>query len=142
MYLKSEFRRVERKCLSIKSFYGMQRETHVGSYLFLWQMFSNIKMKYLVVCAKPFEDKFLAPTMRQNSIHLQFFIIASVLLLLVSDIKLSDPVCLFIWNIYPWKNHEVPKAHTQAYSATAYTCPTEQNSLYTNILPIYSPKMI
>lgn len=58
----------------------MQRETHVGSYLLLWQMFSNIKMKYLVFCAKPVEDKFLASTMRQNSIHLQFFITASVLL--------------------------------------------------------------
>lgn len=31
-------------------------------------------------CAKPVEDKFLASTTRQNSIHLQFFIIASVLL--------------------------------------------------------------
>lgn len=79
----------------------MQRETHVGSYLLLWQMFSNIKMKYLLFCAKPVEDKFLTSTMRQNSIHLQFFITASVLLqnrlFLIKSSQIQDA---YLWGTH------------------------------------------
>lgn len=119
--------------LTSKSFHGLQRETHVGSCLFLWQMFSNIKMKYLVFCAKPVEDKFLASAMRQNSIHLQFFIIASVLLqnslFLIKSSQIQHAYLCGTHIFERIKYPELTHKHVQQL-VTLSVHPVEQNSLY------------
>lgn len=112
----------------------------MGSYLFLWQMFSNIKMKYLVFYAKPVEDKFLASTMRQNSIHLQFFIIASVLLqnclFLIKSSQIQHAYLCGTHIFERIKYPELTHKHVQQL-LTLSVHPIEQNSLYI-FFPIYS----
>lgn len=133
----------------------MQRETHVGSYLILWQMFSNIKMKFLCkTCWRQISG--INHEAKLNSFAIFYYSFCSASKLLVSDKKLSDPACLFMWNTYPWDNHQIPRAYTQARSATAYTFIQQNiylylciyistyisNRLYIYIFPIYSSKMI
>lgn len=96
-------------------------------------MFSNIKMKYLVFCAKPVEDKFLASAMRQNSIHLQFFIIASVLLqnslFLIKSSQIQHAYLCGTHIFERIKYPELTHKHVQQL-VTLSVHPVEQNSLY------------
>lgn len=105
-------------------------------------MFSNIKMKYLVFCEKPVEDKFLAPSMRQNSIHLQFFIIASVLLQNRFFLIKSSP----IQHAYLCGTHILERITkypelTYMHVQQLFTL-LSNGTAYKYIFPIYSPKMI